>query len=254
MNRLHLMTNNKEMLRPKASLGVAGDCPLDYGHLYVRREIDELRWTIILENLGSRIAGFNFATTTGASLKLRSNYICVVAVRQPLSATAANAILPWNVVWESQITRDEFMVGCGAMVSRRPRARIDEHLAFVHAAGSGTTEDFSPEPITVISEFGRVLDVSPQVYVRKYIGPNAYSTLRLDDDEDSDSDFPADIPATSFSRGRPLPRGSSDIVCISNPPQLVAPVPAAWLSGSVPPAPAVSIAGLLNEQGTSHEP
>ncbi|KAG6950266.1 hypothetical protein JG687_00014365, partial [Phytophthora cactorum] len=199
-------------------------------------------------------AGFNFATTTGASLKLRSNYICVVAVRQPLSATAANAILPWNVVWESQITRDEFMVGCGAMVSRRPRARIDEHLAFVHAAGSGTTEDFSPEPITVISEFGRVLDVSPQVYVRKYIGPNAYSTLRLDDDEDSDSGFPADIPATSFSRGRPLPRGSPDIVCISNPPQLVAPVPAAWLSGSVPPAPAVSIAGLLNEQGTSHEP
>ncbi|KAG6956164.1 hypothetical protein JG688_00011536 [Phytophthora aleatoria] len=74
-------------------------------------------------------------------------------------------------------------------------------------AGSDTTVDFSPEPITVISEFGRVLDVSPQAYVCKYIGPNASSMLPLDDDEDSNSDFPADILAIGFSRGSP------DIVC-----------------------------------------
>ncbi|KAG6946273.1 hypothetical protein JG688_00016127 [Phytophthora aleatoria] len=76
-------------------------------------------------------------------------------------------------------------------------------------AGSDTTVDFSPEPIPVISEFGRVLDVSPQAYVRKHIGPNASSTLRLDDDEDSDSDFPVDIPAIGFSRGRPLPQSTA---------------------------------------------
>ncbi|EGZ21160.1 hypothetical protein PHYSODRAFT_329180 [Phytophthora sojae] len=177
-------------------------------------------------------------------------------IRQPAPAPAAHVLIPCNVVWETQISRGDFVVGWWHGVPatsspnlRTPRFRsrwreleigsvnndelqrqLQEGLV---PAGSDTTFDFSSASIPVISEFGRILKVCPLDYVRKYIGPSGSNARRLDEDEDSDSDAPADVLAVGLSRGRPLLHESPVIVGMRSPQQLAPPVPAQWLPGTL---------------------
>eukprot|EP00644_Phytophthora_capsici_P017353 jgi/Phyca11/573857/estExt2_Genewise1.C_PHYCAscaffold_570139 len=154
------------------------------------------------------------------------------------------------MAWEGQISRDEFVVGwChGVPASSQPvrrmarfRSRWSEFVitpstdselqrllrdTFV-PSGSDTHVDFGTEPLSIVTEFGRVVTVTPLHYAKTYIGP-ARPTTRLDVDADSDTESPSDILAVGFSRGRPLPSGIPVIAIQSPLPQLAPPVPRDW--------------------------
>ena len=188
---------------------------------------------------------FTFATQSGAALRLSSEYVCAVAVRQPASEAAVNVILPCALAWESKIPRDEFVVGWCHKVpeSCRPARRSvrfrsrwselvlsdlpDEGLSRLLVAtfvptGSDTTVDFGTTPISMVTEFGRLISVTPLAYARQYIGPIRASD-RVDSDVESDSESPDDILAVGFSRGRRLQPGFPEVACLATPPTITLP-------------------------------
>ncbi|KAE9032447.1 hypothetical protein PR003_g9831 [Phytophthora rubi] len=200
--------------------------------------------------------GATFSAPSGATLQPTARYQCVVAVRQPADGQAVHVVIPCNSAWDSIISRDEFVVGwChGVPATSQParrmarfRSRWSEfvitpsqdailqrllHDTFA-PSGSDTQVDFGTQRLRLITEFGRVITVSPLSYAKTYIGPARPST-RMDIDEDSDSESPAEILEVGFSRGLPLPRSTPDIVRQDELPLLSPPVPRTWYSFSPP--------------------
>ncbi|ETL89405.1 hypothetical protein L917_11665 [Phytophthora nicotianae] len=191
--------------------------------------------------------GFTFNAPSGSTLQLTSRYLCVVSVRQPAAASAVHVMVSCNLAWDLLISRDGFVAGwChGVPASSQPARHLDRFRSrwpeFVVTpstevepqrllrdtfapTGSDTQVNFGTQPIRLVSEFGRVITVSPLSYAKKYVRL-ACPTTRLDADEDSDSETPADILALGFSRGRPLPPGIPDFVCETSLPVLAPPVP-----------------------------
>ncbi|ETN05949.1 hypothetical protein F442_12089 [Phytophthora nicotianae P10297] len=167
--------------------------------------------------------------------------------RQPAAASAVHVMVSCNLAWDLLISRDGFVAGwChGVPASSQPARHLDRFRSrwpeFVVTpstevepqrllrdtfapTGSDTQVNFGTQPIRLVSEFGRVITVSPLSYAKKYVRL-ACPTTRLDADEDSDSETPADILALGFSRGRPLPPGIPDFVCETSLPVLAPPVP-----------------------------
>ncbi|KAE9286989.1 hypothetical protein PF008_g26534, partial [Phytophthora fragariae] len=122
----------------------------------------------------------SFVTPSGVTLRPTSNYMCVVAIRQPESNRPAHVLLPAQSAWDSLISRHEYVVGwchgvpAGTYPTRRTarfRSRWGEFIvpdtddaelqrllrdAFV-PSGSDTTVDFGTPSIQLITEFGRII-------------------------------------------------------------------------------------------------
>ncbi|ETM34286.1 hypothetical protein L914_18598, partial [Phytophthora nicotianae] len=194
----------------------------------------------------------SFVTPSGVALRPTSNYMCVVAVRQPESNTRTHVLLPAQDARDSLISRREYAVGwCdGARSSSHPNRRTarfrsrwaefirpsanDSNLqrllrdAFV-PRGSDTTVDFGTVAIPLVTEFGRVISITPLEYARTYVGPTS-STSGVDADADSDSESPIDILAVGMSRGRPLPHDLPTVVSLDTPLRLCLPNEENWIT------------------------
>ncbi|ETK74417.1 hypothetical protein L915_18782 [Phytophthora nicotianae] len=194
----------------------------------------------------------SFVTPSGVALRPTSNYMCVVAVRQPESNTRTHVLLPAQDARDSLISRREYAVGwChGARSSSHPNRRTarfrsrwaefirpsanDSNLqrllrdAFV-PRGSDTTVDFGTVAIPLVTEFGRVISITPLEYARTYVGPTG-STSGVDADADSDSESSIDILAVGMSRGRPLPHDLPTVVSLDTPLRLCLPNEENWIT------------------------
>ncbi|KAG1699225.1 hypothetical protein DVH05_014142 [Phytophthora capsici] len=71
--------------------------------------------------------------------------------------------------------------------------------------------DLTSENVRIISEYGRIIDVNPIDYARRYVGPARPST-RMDDDVESDLESPSDVLAIGLSRGKAPDGRQPDIV------------------------------------------
>ncbi|ETL81094.1 hypothetical protein L917_18505 [Phytophthora nicotianae] len=173
----------------------------------------------------------SFVTPSGVALRPTSNYMCVVAVLQPESNTRTHVLLPAQDARDSLISRREYAVGwCHeARSSSHPNRRTarfrsrwaefirpsanDSNLqrllrdAFV-PRGSDTTVDFGTVAIPLVTEFGRVISITPLEYARTYVGPTG-STSGVDADADSDSESSIDILAVGPSSTDTIPRAPS---------------------------------------------
>eukprot|EP00644_Phytophthora_capsici_P011168 jgi/Phyca11/545541/estExt2_Genewise1Plus.C_PHYCAscaffold_180211 len=178
--------------------------------------------------------GRTFTTPAGAALQPACDHMCVVALRSRADAPTLHVVIPSTTVWQQQISRDEFVVGwChGVAATAQPTRRLSRFRSrwielviptdtdcdigkllmdtFV-PPGSDSTMDLTSENLRIISEYGRIIDVNPIDYARRYVGPARPST-RMDEDVESDSESPSDVLAIGLSRGKALDGRQPDIV------------------------------------------
>ncbi|OWZ15892.1 LOW QUALITY PROTEIN: hypothetical protein PHMEG_00010398 [Phytophthora megakarya] len=151
---------------------------------------------------------YTFTTQHEATLILTSKYVCIVVVRQPVTDTPIYVGLPCHTVWIPLISREGVVVGW-------------YHGTTTHCNSSfGFLPTGSDTPVD--------LGIVPLEFTKANVG-SASATTRIIADEASDTERPADISATGFSRDRPLPPDDPAFSCLDRLPLLTSPAPVQWI-------------------------